>query len=72
MAAEEQTFSMFGIPRLVKRWDVSRDTIIRAIARGEIRTVCFSGRRMVPASEVQRIELVGFGPGRKRSKKAAQ
>lgn len=68
MAAEEQ--AMFGIPRLIERWDVSRDTILRAMARGEIRSVYFAGRRLVPRSEVERIEATGFGLARKSSKKA--
>jgi hypothetical protein len=62
---------MFTFPILAKRWSVSELTLRRAAARKDIRTVYFAGRRLVPRSEVERIDLVGVGPGRK-NKAAAQ
>jgi hypothetical protein len=67
---QEQT--MFDFTALTKRWTVSRDTLNRAATRGELRTIYLAGRRMVPRSEVERIELVGFGRRRKCTKKVAQ
>lgn len=70
--AIEQERTMFGFSQLAKRWDVSEDTIKRAAKRNELRTVYFARRRLVPRSEVERIDLVGFGAGQKHNKKAAQ
>jgi hypothetical protein len=67
----EQT--MFDFNNLSKRWSVSKDTLRRAVENNNLRTVYLAGRRLVPLSEVERVDLVGFGPGRKRSSnKAAQ
>ncbi len=61
---EYQAF--FGIPRLSRRWDVSKDTIRRRINAGDLLSITIGGRRLIPASEVQRAELVGLGTPRKR------
>ena len=61
----EQT--MFTFPVLAKRWSVSILTLRRAAERKDIRTVYFAGRRLVPRSEVERIDLVGVGHGRKKA-----
>jgi hypothetical protein len=63
---------MFSFAALTKRWTVSRDTLNRAARSGELRTVYLAGRRMVPRSEVERIEMVGFSSGRRKyTRKAA-
>jgi hypothetical protein len=59
--------ALFGFGQLTKRWGVSRDTLVRAAKRADLRTVCLAGRRLVPRSEVERVELVGFGGGRKKA-----
>jgi hypothetical protein len=64
----EQT--MFSFSQLEKRYSVSKETLQRAAKRNDIRTVYLAGRRLVPLSEVERIDLVGFGPGRKSNKRA--
>ena len=61
---------MFSFSQLEKRYSVSKETLQRAAKRNDIKTVYLAGRRLVPLSEVERIDLVGFGPGRK-SKSAA-
>jgi len=66
----------WGIPSLQIRWGgVSRDTVTRAIKRGDLKVIYFAGRVMVPRSEVERVERFGLGNGRKRrsnAKKAAK
>lgn len=64
---------LYGFPTLRARWGVSIDTLVRAANRDEIRTIYLCGRRMVPLSEVQRIEREGLGNGRRnRAKKASK
>ena len=66
----------WGIPALQIRWgNVSRDTVTRAIRRGDLKVVYFAGRVMVPRSEVERVERFGLGNGRRPrsdSKKATK
>ena len=66
----EQT--MFSFSQLEKRYSVSKETLARAAKRGDIVTVRLAGRVMVPVAEVFRIDLAGFGHGRKSNKQAAQ
>jgi excisionase family DNA binding protein len=40
---------------------VSRDTLRRCVARGELRTVRISRRVMIPESEVRRVAEQGIG-----------
>lgn len=61
--------AFFGIPSLAIRWEISKDTIVRAVKRGELKTVYLCGRRMVPATEVERIERDGLGNGRRKPAK---
>jgi len=56
---------LYGFPTLRARWGVSTDTLVRAANRGQIKTIYLAARRMVPLSEVQRIEREGLGSGRR-------
>jgi excisionase family DNA binding protein len=57
-------------PELADSYGVSRDTIKRLAKSGQLRTIYIGGRRIVPMSEVERIEREGIG-GRK-PRRAAQ
>jgi excisionase family DNA binding protein len=50
--AERMTFSLAEVQSMM---GVSRSTICRAIASGELRTVKIRGRRLVPRLELARI-----------------
>jgi hypothetical protein len=53
--------TLFGIRELHGRWaDISLSTIRNKIASGEIRTIRFGGRRLVPLAEVLRIDEHGL------------
>lgn len=67
MVTLQQT--LFGIAQTARRWSVSNDTIRRAADAGAIKTVQLGARRMVPLTEIERIEREGFGQGRKRGEK---
>jgi hypothetical protein len=57
---EEQTF--FELQQLGgRRWPVSYHTVRRLVKNGLIRTVYIGARRLVPLSEVLRIEAEGVG-----------
>jgi hypothetical protein len=59
-----QTFFSFGT--LSMRWSVSKDTLRRKADADELKTIYLAGRRMIPLSEVLRVEKEGLGSGRKR------
>lgn len=44
-----------------KRWNVSVKTVYRAIRRGEIQTVKFGVKVMIPVAEVERLAASGWG-----------
>jgi len=55
----------FSIEELVKRWGLSRWTITRWADAKLIETKKFGSRRLVPVSEVVRVESVGLPSPRK-------
>ena len=63
-----QTQTLFWIPQCAARWGVSKDTVRRAADAGYIKTIYLGGRRLIPLSEVRRIEAEGFGTPRNRRK----
>jgi hypothetical protein len=63
------TQTLFGFGRLSIRWEVSKDTLRRKADADELKTIYLAGRRMVPLSEVLRVEKEGLGSGRKRASK---
>lgn len=52
-----ESANMFGI---------SKDSLKRAAKRGDLRTILVGGRRLVPASEIERIEKEGLVPAQPR------
>lgn len=56
---ESQTTSFVTIPQAVRDLKVSRPTITRWIAAGQIRTVKLGKRRMIPNDEFARILTEG-------------
>ena len=58
----QQTFlqTLFSFQTLEQRWEISVDTLHRRAKDGSIKTIVLSGRRLVPLSEVQRIEREGL------------
>lgn len=68
MAIRKREFlqTLFGISEVADRFGVSRDSIKRAIGRGDLQTVNILGRRMIPLREIERAEQYGIGTGRKR------
>jgi excisionase family DNA binding protein len=54
----------YGIAQFADMFSISRDSTKRAIKRGELRTITLGGRRLIPASEVERIAREGFGTPR--------
>ena len=55
----------YGLATVADMFEVSRDTMKRLAGSGELKTITVAGRRLVPASEVERVEREGIG--RKRS-----
>ena len=60
----EQT--LYGFSETGKRWGVSPWTVRRAAERGELKTVNIGARRMIPLSEIRRVEEAGIGTPRAR------
>lgn len=54
----------YGIAQFSDMFSISRDSTKRAIKRGELRTITLGGRRLIPASEVERVAREGFGTPR--------
>jgi helix-turn-helix protein len=59
----------FGFREVGTMFGVSRDSIKRLWKSGDLATITVGGRRLVPLSEVERIERQGIGTPRKRKAK---
>ena len=55
----------YAIREVAQMFSISKDSAARAIKRGDIHTIYVGGRRLVPASEVDRIEREGLGSTRR-------
>jgi excisionase family DNA binding protein len=62
---EESVKQLLSIDRLAERWDLSKYSVRRLIVQGELKSVNIGARRLVPLSEVERVER--FGVGRPRT-----
>ena len=51
----------YSFNRVAREFDVSRDTLVRAAQRGGLKVISIGGRRLIPHSEVERIEREGLG-----------
>jgi predicted DNA-binding transcriptional regulator AlpA len=58
---------LLPIPRVARRWGLSRATLIRLINRGDLKSVTIGARRFIHVAEVERAESGGVGTPRKRS-----
>jgi hypothetical protein len=58
---ERMVSTMHGAKDLYLRWNVSLATVRRKMKSGQIRTVKFGARRLVPIDEVLRIDREGIG-----------
>ena len=56
----------FTLAEMANMFGISKDSFKRADKRGLLRTICVGGRRLVPLSEIERIEKEGLGFGRNR------
>lgn len=54
MSARERDRAALSTQEFATRLGVSKDTVIRAIARKEIRAVKFGRRVLIPAAELER------------------
>jgi hypothetical protein len=61
-----QAQTLFSFSQCAERWNVSKDTLRRAAEADELKTIYLAGRRLIPLSEVLRVEQEGLGSGRKR------
>jgi hypothetical protein len=56
---------------LSQRWGVSEFTARRLMKTGQLHSITIGSRRLVPLSEVERVERVGCGKPRKSQKVAS-
>ena len=69
--AEQGQQQLYGIHELAARWGVSRDLVRRLIEDDALRSVTIAARRLIPLSEIVRVESIGsVGKARKRKAKA--
>ena len=66
IAATEQRRAV-GLGEFAKMFDISKDTAIRASKNGTLRTICIGARRLVPMSEVSRVEREGLADRRTKT-----
>jgi hypothetical protein len=52
-----------GLGEFAASFSISRDTAKRLATAGSLHTIMVGGRRLVPISEVERIEREGWLPG---------
>ncbi len=52
--------TLFGFAELAARWNVSKDTLRLAAEAGHMKTVYLGGRRLIPITEVTRVESEGI------------
>lgn len=60
MTALEPKRRAFGIAVFAAMFDISRDTAKRKAKEGILRTIVIGKRRLVPISEVERVEKEGL------------
>ena len=64
--------SLFGINESAQRLGISPHTVRRRIRLGEISSITIGSRRLIPFSEVERIEQHGLGVSRRERYQKAQ
>lgn len=58
-AAERAAKESFSPAELAQRWNCCRQSIYNAINSGELHSFKFRSRRLIPLSEIERIERGG-------------
>ena len=56
----------FGFSEFAQMFSISLDSVKRLWKTGQLVTITVGGRRLIPLSEVERIERHGIGTPRKR------
>jgi predicted site-specific integrase-resolvase len=56
----------FSFGEFADMFSISRDSAKRLWRSGALSTITVGGRRLIPASEIERIERQGIGTPRKR------
>ena len=64
-ATKELERRAFGIRNVADAFDISTDSVKRLVRDELIRSIQVGGRRLIPLSEVQRIEREGIPTRRK-------
>ena len=54
----------FTIGEVADMFGLSLDSVKRAAKRGDLKTIRFGGRRLVPLTEIERVERDGLGSTR--------
>jgi predicted site-specific integrase-resolvase len=55
----------FGFSEFAQMFGISRDTTKRLWKNGQLATITINARRLIPMSEVERVEREGIGRPRK-------
>ena len=71
VASMSKNEQLFGIAHGALTMGVSKDTVRRLADKGEIRTVYVGARRLIPASEIERVISLGAGPRSRKGKSKA-
>lgn len=64
--AAQSERTCFDFPSVAARYGVSKDMLRRLAEAGDLKTIYIGGRRLIPLSEVLRVESEGIGAPRKR------
>ena len=64
--------SLFGIDESAQRLGISPHTVRRKIRLGEIYSITIGSRRLIPFSEIERIEKHGLGVSRRERYQESQ
>ena len=62
----------FGFSEFATMFSISRDSAKRLWKSGDLATITIGGRRLIPLSEVERVEREGVGRPRKRKAQVTQ
>lgn len=63
--SRRETRRAYGLSEFADMFGISRDSAKRAAKRGDLKTIRLGGRRLVPLTEIERIEKEGLGGTRK-------
>ncbi|HTR22718.1 MAG TPA: helix-turn-helix domain-containing protein [Terriglobales bacterium] len=61
MVQKEKERRAYGVREFAELFGISIDSAKRAVTRGDVRRIKLGGRRLVPLSEIERVEREGCG-----------